>query len=1056
MLRQRTSVQLLEQLQKNTENIRNVCILAHVDHGKTTLADSLVASNGIISQRMAGKLRYMDSRADEQERGITMKSSAISLHFETDNRDYLINLIDSPGHVDFTSEVTTAIRLCDCVIVVVDVVEGVCAQTKVALEMAYREQLHPVLVLNKIDRLIVEKKMTPLDAYVYLTQVLEQVNAVTGEMFTKTALQKMNLAHDESDSKCECSEDQVFDWDAGLDEIDDSNLYFDPIRGNVVFTSATDGWGFSIEDFARIYSLKLGVRPEVLRRTLWGDFYLNMKAKKIQKGAQAKAKKPLFAQLVLQGIYDIYEAVCVNKDNVALEKMCGSLGIKLQARDLRQSDPRLKLSAMLGSWLPVSQAVLKMLTRLPSPRTMPKSRADHLLNVRGEQNPEVERITSALSQGDPSTEAPVIIFVSKMFAVESSQLPENRLELFTFEDLAKRREEARKAYLASQNKADPREYSLRREWQNGIPIDEKPEPEAIATAAEEIDEASTAFVGFARIFSGTVRRGAEVFVLGPKHDPQSFKAKHPELDVDPALTLKDLKSDEHVTKLKVDKLYLMMGRELADVDGVPAGNILGIGGALEHHVAKYSTLCSSPLCPPFTDMTSPVVPILRVALEPKRMQDMPKLIHGMKLLNQADPCVQVILQGTGERVLVTAGEVHLERCLLDLRERFAKIDISVSAPIVPFRETVVEPPKMDMVNELIDVTTNKLSACDNDRTVNADGSVTLLTPSKQSSLTIRAAPLPEDVALLLEKEATLLRAFDLAKKTEGEEHSEIDDELRTKIQKFRADLKEAFDRSEMEQWKDFDVDRIWSFGPKKCGPNILINDMEDFSVNYWQALEKSSGDLHNFESNLVFGFQLATLAGPLCEEPLRAVAFRVSEWKVMNSDDKLSSYGPLSGQIMSTMKDCCRKAFQAQPQRLMAAMYKCNIQVTADALRKMYSVVNRRHGRIVAGDLVEGSSSFEVSAVVPVVESFQLANEMRKQTSGLAQPQLIFSHWEVIDVDPFWVPRTQEELSHFGEKADSENRAMKYMNQVRRRKGLKVNEHVVEHGEKQRTLSKKK
>ena len=81
----------------------------------------------------------------------------------------------------------------------------------------------------------------------------------------------------------------------------------------MVFTSATDGWGFSIDDFARIYSVKWGVRHDVLRRTLWGDFFLNMKAKKIQKGAQAKAKKPLFAQLVLQGIYDIYETVFVNK-----------------------------------------------------------------------------------------------------------------------------------------------------------------------------------------------------------------------------------------------------------------------------------------------------------------------------------------------------------------------------------------------------------------------------------------------------------------------------------------------------------------------------------------------------------------------------------------------------------------------------------------------------------------------------------------------------------------------------------------------------------------------
>lgn len=132
----------------------------------------------------------MDSREDEQLRGITMKSSAISLHHASPSTgvDYLINLIDSPGHIDFSSEVSTAVRLSDGCLVVVDVVEGVCAQTKAVLRQAWLERLKPVLVLNKIDRLIVEKKMSKLEAYQRLNHVLQEANAAVALLFSSEVM----------------------------------------------------------------------------------------------------------------------------------------------------------------------------------------------------------------------------------------------------------------------------------------------------------------------------------------------------------------------------------------------------------------------------------------------------------------------------------------------------------------------------------------------------------------------------------------------------------------------------------------------------------------------------------------------------------------------------------------------------------------------------------------------------------------------------------------------------------------------------------------------------
>nr|XP_045253332.1 elongation factor-like GTPase 1 isoform X2 [Macaca fascicularis] len=1063
-------------LQKNTANIRNICVLAHVDHGKTTLTDCLISSNGIICSRLAGKLRYMDSREDEQIRGITMKSSAISLHYATGNEEYLINLIDSPGHVDFSSEVSTAVRICDGCIIVVDAVEGVCPQ----------------------------------------------INALTGTLFTSKVLEERAERETESQVNPHSEQgEQVYDWSTGLEDTDDSQLYFSPEQGNVVFTSAIDGWGFGIEHFARIYSQKIGIKKEVLMKTLWGDYCINMKAKKIMKGDQAKGKKPLFVQLILENIWSLYDAV-LKKDKDKIDKIVTSLGLKIGAREARHSDPKVQINAICSQWLPISHAVLAMVCqKLPSPLDITAERVERLMCT-GSQTfdslpPETQALKAAFMKCGSEETAPVIIFVSKMFAVDAKALPQNKPRPLTQEEIAQRHERARQRHaekLAAAQGQAPLEPT-----QDGSALETCPKGEEPRGDEQQVESMTSkpvlqeednqeSFIAFARVFSGVARRGKKIFVLGPKYSPLEFLRRVPLGFSAPPDGLPPV---PHMAYCALENLYLLMGRELEYLEEVPPGNVLGIGG-LQDFVLKSATLCSLPSCPPFIPLNFEATPIVRVAVEPKHPSEMPQLVKGMKLLNQADPCVQILIQETGEHVLVTAGEVHLQRCLDDLKERFAKIHISVSEPIIPFRETITKPPKVDMVNEeigkqqkvaVIHQMKEDQNKIPEGIQVDSVGLITITTPNKLATLSVRAMPLPEEVTQILEENSDLIRSMEqlTSSLNEGENTQVIHQKIQEKIWEFKGKLEQHLTG---RRWRNI-VDQIWSFGPRKCGPNILVNKSEDFQNSIWTGpaakASKEASRYRDLGNSIVSGFQLATLSGPMCEEPLMGVCFILEKWDLSKFEEQGASdlakegqeenetcsggnesqelqdgcseafekrtshkgespltdcYGPISGQLIATMKEACRYALQVKPQRLMAAMYTCEIMATSDVLGRVYAVLSKREGRVLQEEMKEGTDMFIIKAVLPVAESFGFADEIRKRTSGLASPQLVFSHWEIIPSDPFWVPTTEEEYLHFGEKADSENQARKYMNAVRKRKGLYVEEKIVEHAEKQRTLSKNK
>lgn len=558
------TIDQLRAIMDKKNNIRNMSVIAHVDHGKSTLTDSLVAAAGIIAMANAGDQRLTDTRQDEQDRCITIKSTGISLYFkfpeemkipkEADGRDFIVNLIDSPGHVDFSSEVTAALRVTDGALVVVDSVEGVCVQTETVLRQALTERIRPVMTINKLDRSFLELQLEPESMYQNFSRIIENANVI------------MSTYED--------------------DVLGDVQVY--PDQGTVAFSAGLHGWAFTLSRFARMYAKKFNVEPEKMTPRLWGDSFFNRKEKKWTK-KESKGSVRAFCEFVLKPVKKIIELAMSDKVD-ELSTLLTSLDVKLTSEDkeLRQK-PLMK--RVLQKWIPADQALLEMMVlHLPSPAKAQKYRAELLY-----EGPPDDACCTAIRNCDPN--GPLMLYISKM-----------------------------------------------------VPSSDKGR-----------------FIAYGRVFSGTVKSGMKVRIMGPNYVPGTKKD----------LAIKN-----------VQRTLLMMGRRQDAVDSVPCGNTVGLVG-LDQVLVKSGTLTDLEEAFPMKDMKYSVSPVVRVAVEPKNPSDLPKLVEGLKRLAKSDPLVQIQIEESGEHVIAGAGELHLEICLKDLEEDFMNgAEIRKSDPVVTFRETI--------------------------------------------------------------------------------------------------------------------------------------------------------------------------------------------------------------------------------------------------------------------------------------------------------------------------------------------------------------------------------
>lgn len=367
------------------EQIRNVALAGHLHHGKTALMDMLVMQTHDINERLENRkgrdrdaqLRYTDTHILERERGLSVKAAPMSLVLQgTKGKSHLISLLDTPGHVNFADEVAASLRLVDGVVLVVDVVEGVQVQTEQVIRHAVLEGLPIVLVINKMDRLILELKLPPADAYFKLKHVVEEVN---------TAIENTVPGRGEK-------------WRVS------------PEKGNVAFACSSMNWIFTLPSFAQMYAetySNSAFDVEEFSRRLWGDIYFNPGSRKFTRKGTEPASKRSFVNFVLEPIYKLFSHT-ISESPEDLKETLEGLGIYLKPSQYRANAKDLLRAACEHFFGPAAGLVDMLVRHVPSPAEGAKLKLERYYT-----GPLDSKTAEAMEKCDQ--DGPLVVHITKLF-----------------------------------------------------------------------------------------------------------------------------------------------------------------------------------------------------------------------------------------------------------------------------------------------------------------------------------------------------------------------------------------------------------------------------------------------------------------------------------------------------------------------------------------------------------------------------------------------------------------------------------------------------------------
>lgn len=653
--------------------IRNIALVGHLHHGKSSFADMLFdVSHEMPWANLDDRdlpVRYMDTRRDEQALGISVKTTASTfLLQDSREKSYGFTVLDTPGHVNFLDESIAAMALVDGVAVFVDVAEGIMMGTEVLLQKAALMRLDIVLVISKLDRLCLELRIPPDDGYHKIRYIIESANDIISSY--------------------------------GVPK-------FSPARGNVAFTSSNERVCFTLKQFARAYIASNGgvdrfpLSESQLARRLWGDVYYDPKKRKFTDKSAVRGRRS-FVGFVLEPFYKLHTAVVsedleeltafLQRNKLLGSEFIASSGETCGSVDRKELDSDLKtlLRAVNGNAFgmgKMSGFVEMVIEHIKSPVEASERKVAVISKIRDEftdgSDDSSNAWRSALIDCDVSPSVPMTAYVGKL-----------------------------------------------------IP-----------------DEKGASFDCLVRILSGHIRLGENVRVLGDEYD-KAFSREDQSIATVTGILTPCARFKIHVSEATAGQIVLLQG--------------------VDQTVFKSATIVSqrhgaSAGAHSFRSMRD-FLPAgsVKVAIEPIRPSELPKMVTSLQQCVKSYPGLVTKVEESGEHTMVGSGELYMDCVLRDLREAYAKVDIKVSDPVVPFAETVSETSALQCYAD---------------------------TPNGQNKLTMIAEPLDGSVLKSLE-DGTL--------------------------EKHRNSPRVLQDYG----WDVLAAKSLWTFGPDtRRGPNALLNDV---------------------------------------------------------------------------------------------------------------------------------------------------------------------------------------------------------------------------------------